>query len=117
MSFRQEPGAYAVECYDRQGRIVRYTRSNYERHLQKHPEMDGFAEDIATDIQDPDIEIDADNGHIYLYRTGLGAPKYERLWLFVVVLYGSTNGQYEGVVKTAYFTSKLPKDGELTWKR
>ena len=44
-----------------------------------------------------------DNGHIYLYRTGLGAPKYERLWLFVVVLYGSTNGQYEGVVKTVYF--------------
>jgi hypothetical protein len=49
--------------------------------------MYGFAEDIATAIQDPDIEIDADNG------------------------------QYEGVVKTAYFTSKLPKDGELTWKR
>lgn len=112
-----EQSRWALEARDRQGRIVRYSRSNYERHVNKHPEINGLLEDIRETIANPDIEMDADNGHIYLYRSGMGGDRFSKLWLFVVILYESNGHGYEGIVKTSYFTSKIAKNGRIIWKR
>jgi hypothetical protein len=117
MATSGEQSQWALEVGDRHGRIVRYSTSNYQRHVIKHPEIDGLIEDIRQTIADPDIEIDADNGHVYLYRSGMGGSRYSRLWLFVVVLYQNVGGAYEGIVKTSFFTSKLARNGRITWMR
>ena len=117
MSIGRYQGQNALEVRDRQGRLVRYSKTNYERHLIKHPEMADLIADIEHTIADPDIEIDADNRHVYLYRRGMGTGRLSELWLFVVVLYFGSGQDAEGVVKTSYFTSKIAKDGRLIWKR
>lgn len=108
---------WILEARDRRGRVVRYSRSNYEGHLLKHPEMMDQVEAVRRAVEDPDIEIEADNGHLYLYRTGVGQGKYSKLWLFVVVKYEGSSGEQEGIIKTAFFTSKTSRDGRVTWKR
>gem|GEM_PF-1941459 len=79
--------------------------------------MEGLVDAIQATIADPDIEIEADNRHVYLYKRGMAQGKLSRLWLFVVVLYYGKGRASEGVVKTAFFTSKVAKDGRQTWRR
>ena len=112
-----DPERYIVETQDRDGRTVRYARSNYERHLARHPETRGAAEAIEKTIRDPDVSITADNQHRYLYRRGLGAGKFARAWLLVIILYTRDGERTEGVVKTAYFTSRISAEGKIEWTR
>jgi hypothetical protein len=113
-----EPGSrWILETTDRRGRPVRYSRMNYERHAKKHPEMRGVIEAIRQCLEDPDVEIEADNGHEYFYRKGLGPGLFHNLWLFVVVLFTEGSQGSEGIVKTAYFTSKTIRGGRMIWQR
>jgi hypothetical protein len=78
----------------------------------------GLLGDIRTAIADPDMEFAADNGHPYYYRRGLDGERFRRLWLFVVVWYqANEQGEQEGVIKTSYFTSRVARDGRITWSR
>lgn len=109
---------YAFEIRDRLGRTVRYTHSNYEWHVQRHPEIEGLLETIGIAVSDPDIEFAADNGHTYYYRRGLGGGRFANLWLFVVVWYEATgSGEVTGIIKTSYFTSRISRDGRVVWQR
>ena len=108
---------FVLDLRDRKGRLVRYSRSNFERHLTRHPEMTGHIEAIKKVVEDPDIEIEADNNHTYLYRTGVVEGKFSKLWLFVVIKYEGSSTKGEEFIKTAFFTSKIAKDGRVIWKR
>ena len=83
----------------------------------KTPEVRGAAEAIEKTIRDPDVSITADNQHRYLYRRGLGAGKFARAWLLVIILYTRDGERTEGVVKTAYFTSRISAEGKIEWTR
>lgn len=74
-------------------------------------------EAIGKVVKDPDVEMEADNSHIYLYRTGVVEGRFSKLWLFVVVKYEASGEEQEGIIKTAFFTSKIARDGRITWKR
>jgi hypothetical protein len=99
--------------FDRTNRQVSYTISNWEKHKKTHPEMEGQIEDIKQTILDPDIELEADNGVTYYYKRKKEEGIFKNLWLLAIV--GYSKGK--GIVRTAFFTSKITKDGQVIWMR
>jgi hypothetical protein len=80
--------------------------------VETYPEMEGQVEYIKQTILDPDIKLEADNGVTY-YRRNIAEEIFKNLWLLGIVGYSKS----KGVVRTAFFASKITQNGQIIWMR
>ncbi len=72
-----------------------------------------YIDEIGLTVSDPDLELESDSGVSYLYRRHVGNNKFKYLWMLVIVGYSSGTGN----IRTAYFTSKINQEGQITWMK
>ncbi|MBI4233994.1 MAG: hypothetical protein HY686_06085 [Chloroflexi bacterium] len=108
---------YVLEVKDFRGRWVRLARSNFQRHLTKHPEIGPYLEVVKTALADPDVVVEADNGATYFYRLGLGQGKLQGCYLLIVVYFRRVGDLEENALATFYFTTRITDEGEVVWRR
>lgn len=109
--------AFLKEARDYKGRLIKLARTNFQKHLLKHPEIEPYVDALPVALSDPDIVVEADNGQTYFYRLGLGRGNLARCYLFVVVHYTSGEKEEEGRVATFFFTTRVTAEGRVVWRR
>lgn len=109
-------GNTKVECTDYLQRRVIFPPNRLDHVAQRHPEVIPYIDSICDVLSAPD-SVWAEyrsNGDSYLYcKLGITLGRLTGTYLVVVV---SFNDQDEGLVKTVYASSRLPK-GEMIHMR
>ena len=84
--------------------------SNWNRHIEKRPELSDKLQAVRTTVEDPDFVLQNDRGIVFKYRQGLGTGKTSRLRLMVVEEPDDNGAHY---IKTAYFTLDIMEDASI----
>jgi len=111
---------YIFETEDCLGRVVRYRKEVFDRHLPEHPEMAAYTEEIRITVSDPDYGYEDEDNEttlsIVYYRLGLGRGKYQDCFIKVPVYYDKSVSPREGEIATAHFSRRVG-GGKLIWRR
>ena len=87
---------------------------NWNKHVEKHPELEGHLSSVRATVEDPDFALQNDEGVVFKYRQGLGTGKVARLRLMVIESPDADGAHY---IKTAYFTPDIDDSSVLCVRR
>ncbi|MEA2639309.1 MAG: hypothetical protein QOF51_703 [Chloroflexota bacterium] len=97
---------HGFEAIDYLGRTIRLDHANWERHRSRRPEVVPYHDKIPQVLLEPNVVVES-AGSRYYYRRGIGAGKFEGVYLKVVV------GSIDGVIRTAHFTRTIDQNGDI----
>ncbi len=81
--------------------IIRLSEERWLHIVESHDEMAGYLEDVLETIENPELIIRGKKDEL------LGAKYYEDVMRYLIAVY--KEGQRDGFVVTAFFTSKIEK--------
>lgn len=100
------------ETNDRQGRGVRLRESVFDNHYPDRLEMADYLKEAQRTIEDPDIELEGDDGAYIYCSFGHGRGKHEKCFLKVYVYFRQGLGE----VATYYLPTRVGPE-RVRWKK
>jgi hypothetical protein len=91
-------------------------RNNWQRHLSKHPELNGHLSDFPTLLGSPDFVVQTTDGTHHYFAAGLGSGRLAQCFLYGIVSKYETDDTGFRTVSSAYFTRTVKK-GDVIWQR
>ena len=105
------------ECTDYQGRSVKILASRIRHVVARHPEVLPYMDRLCDVLQTPDVVLvqSRSNEDSYLYcKLGVTSGRLARTYIVVVT---SFSPEREGLVKTVYASSRLPRGRMIHMRR
>jgi len=109
-----------VKVLDPTGFTISLTIETWERHIVRgHPELRDLMDVVATTIREPEIILELTSAYsVCFYYRLAGRTVLRRNDLFMAVVVQRDGQTKTGVVKTAYLTREIKKEGgNLVWLR
>lgn len=111
---------------DPRGLTVTLVEDVWQEHVQKHPEIADYFDEIRLTVQEPDeIFFDPLSTarrrpgtaiHLY-YKRNLGREKYRNVLIVVVIKSVEESGGKQGYVESALLSDRVMSRLVLEWKR